>query len=91
MMSGAIDSYCGLSCDACKYRETQGCRGCIASEGHPFYGKCGVAECAKAKYIVFCGECKDFPCSLLKSYSYDEKQGDNGARIERCRRLAVKK
>ena len=32
-----------------------------------------------------CGECEDFPCKLAKSYAYDEKQGDQGKRLEQCR------
>ncbi len=86
-MSTKFDTYCGLSCESCEYREKMNCGGCIATEGKPFHGKCDVAECAKSKNRRFCGECADFPCDLLKKYSYDAEQGDNGARIENCKRI----
>lgn len=86
-MKEVMDTYCGLSCATCEYREENNCKGCINSEGKPFYGECEIAECASKKNIGFCGECADFPCDILKRYSYDEEHGDNpkGARIERCR------
>lgn len=33
---------------------------------------------------IKCSECENFPCDLLKSFAYDEKQGDNGKQIENC-------
>lgn len=86
-MNAVIDTYCGLSCADCDYREKCGCMGCIASLGKPFHGKCEVADCAIEKGVAFCGECGEFPCEILTRYSYDKEQGDNGARIERCRQL----
>ena len=44
-----IDSYCGLSCAECTYRETKHCGGCIATGGKPFHGSCEVAACAGKK------------------------------------------
>ena len=81
-----IDSYCGLSCAECTYRETKHCGGCIATGGKPFHGSCEVAACAMEKKRGFCGECGEFACELLKSYSNDETHGDTpkGARIQRC-------
>lgn len=86
-MSTKVDTYCGLTCENCEYKEKCNCGGCIATEGKPFHGGCEVAECAKKRKIRFCGECCDFPCELLKRYSFDKEQGDNGARIENCKRL----
>lgn len=90
-MKEVIDTYCGLSCATCDYKEASGCKGCIATEGHPFYGECKIAECNKKKQIRFCGECGDFPCDILVQYSNDEEHGDNpkGARIERCKNLKL--
>lgn len=81
-----IDSYCGLSCAECTYRETKHCGGCISTGGKPFHGSCEVAACAMEKKRGFCGECGEFACELLKSYSNDETHGDTpkGARIGRC-------
>ena len=36
----------------------------------------------------YCGQCTNFPCDLLNSFAYDKEQGDNGKRIETCRRWA---
>ncbi|MCL2520890.1 MAG: DUF3795 domain-containing protein [Spirochaetaceae bacterium] len=88
-----FDSYCGLKCAECDYKEKHGCKGCIASEGKPFWssagGECEVAQCAIAKDVRFCGECLDFPCKILNKYAFDKEQGDNGARIEHCKTLVA--
>ena len=42
-------------------------------------------EYDETKELNHCGECEDFPCKLAKSYAYDEKQGDQGKRLEQCR------
>ncbi len=82
-----FDTYCGLCCETCEYRESMHCGGCIATGGKPFHGHCDVAECAVGKHRRFCGECEHFPCDTLKRYSYDKEQGDEGARIESCKRI----
>ena len=83
-MYKGMDSYCGLSCEECEYREEFHCGGC-----NPFYGPCELAACARRKKVNFCGECKDFCCEMLHRYSYDDEEGDDpkGARIERCRQM----
>lgn len=88
-MSVTFDTYCGLSCTQCEFKEKMNCPGCIASQGHPFHGACEVAECAKSKGRRFCGECGDFPCEILTRYSNDPEHGDTpaGARVERCREI----
>lgn len=83
-----IDTYCGLVCEGCEFIESCGCGGCIATCGKPFHGECEVAKCALEKNVKFCGVCGEFPCDLLKSYSFDKEHGDNGERIENCKRLA---
>lgn len=83
-MEHKIDTYCGLCCETCEYRESTNCGGCIATKGKPFHGGCEVADCAISKNRRFCGECGEFPCELLKRYSFDPEHGENGGRIERC-------
>lgn len=82
----SIDTYCGLSCAACEFKESMNCGGCIATGGKPFHGSCAVADCAISRGKKFCGECPDFPCDTLKSYSNDPEHGDTppGTRIESC-------
>ena len=55
--------------------------GIICSECE-FKSKIGCAGCINIEH-PFWGE--DFPCKLAKSYAYDEKQGDQGKRLEQCR------
>lgn len=84
-----IDTYCGLSCKVCGYREPCHCGGCVATGGKPFHGSCQVADCAIKHNVRFCGECPEIPCEILKRYSFDEKQGDNGERIKNCNRIKL--
>lgn len=80
-----IESRCGTLCNACTYKETVGCKGCVAMD-KPFWGDtCAVKSCCESKQQSHCGECHDFPCALLHEFSYDKEQGDNGKRIEQCK------
>lgn len=88
-IANQVESYCGLSCKECALREANGCQGCTASKGKPYYGECKLAQCAISKNRRFCGECGEFPCEMLKSYSYDAKNSDNGNRIENCKKLSL--
>ena len=86
-----LDTYCGLKCYVCEYKENNNCSGCIATKGNPFYGKCEAADCVISKGKRFCGECENFPCELLKNHSFDKKRGDNGERIEYIKMLVLDK
>lgn len=80
-----IESRCGLLCGECPYRQQMGCRGCVHI-GKPFWAEsCPVKSCCEGKGYEHCGQCETFPCGVLKQFSYDEKQGDGGRRIEQCR------
>lgn len=87
-----IDTYCGLCCADCEFREKMNCKGCVASQGQPFHGECPVARCAMERKRGFCGECPDFPCQLLQDYSNDPEHGDTpkGARISRCSQIKAR-
>ena len=83
-----VQSRCGLLCSWCTYKESDGCGGCIETNGHPFHGECHIAVCCQNKGFSHCGECPDIPCELLKEYSYgDSEHCDNPkcARIEICK------
>lgn len=80
-----VESRCGALCSACSYRESMNCKGCV-NIAKPFWGDaCPVKSCCENKKLTHCGECKEFPCSLLIEYAYDKEHGDNGMRIEQCR------
>lgn len=79
-----VESRCGIECSKCHFKHEEVCQGCLHIS-HPFWGEsCPVKKCSEDKKISCCGECEDFPCDLLKSFAYDEKEGDNGLRIENC-------
>lgn len=83
-----IDTRCGLHCTGCAFIESHNCKGCIATNGHPFHGECPVAACCQEKGFLHCGECPDIPCAQLAEYSCDPVHGDTppGTRIEQCRK-----
>lgn len=56
-----VQSRCGLLCKWCTYRESNGCGGCVETNGHPFHGECPVAKCCQDKGYSHCGECVDLP------------------------------
>ena len=87
-----IDSRCGLHCTGCEWKESNGCGGCIETNGHPFHGECPIAICCQNKGLAHCGECDVMPCEQLYAYSYlDPEHGDKpqGTRVEVCRRWAA--
>lgn len=85
-----IESRCGIECSKCEFKDSMGCKGCVNIK-NPFWGECAVKKCAEEKNLKCCGECKEFPCELLNSFAYDENQGDNGLRIEICKKWCKRK
>lgn len=80
-----VESRCGLLCSQCAYREQMNCPGCVHMD-KPFWGDgCPVKTCCEGKGYSHCGQCGEFPCGVLRQFAYDEKQGDDGKRIEQCR------
>jgi len=73
---------CGIFCGECEHRVKNDCPGCQKAESKVFWGKCPLAQCSIFKGLKDCSECSDFPCDLLKSFSFDKEQGDNGQRIK---------
>jgi hypothetical protein len=76
-----IESYCGILCSKCAWKDKVKCPGCIACKGVPFHGNCRVAMCCLAKKLEHCGQCDQFPCEVLIEFAYDKEHGDNGTRI----------
>lgn len=80
-----IESRCGLLCSQCSFRETMGCKGCVNDK--PFWGnECPVKSCCEEKEQAHCGDCSEFVCSQLHSFAFDAENGDNGVRIEQCKK-----
>lgn len=83
-----IESRCGILCSECKYKEQVNCKGCVNID-KPFWGEsCPVKSCCEGKELLHCGKCADFPCDLLNKFAYDKEQGDDGKRIEQCKKWA---
>lgn len=82
-----IQSRCGILCENCSFRETMGCKGCVSID-NPFWGSCPVKGCCESKRHAHCGQCGEFACEQLHAFAYDPKQGDNGLRLEQCRKWA---
>ena len=81
-----VESRCGIECSQCDFQDTINCKGCLNIQ-KPFWGEvCPLKKCSEDKNLSCCGECKEFPCDLLKSFAYDKEQGDNGERIKNCAR-----
>jgi len=80
-MADQFMAHCGIDCEACTYRESAGCAGCLAAKGKPFWGECALAACCIGKGHDHCGQCQEFPCATLNEYAYDPQNGDNGKRI----------
>ncbi len=81
-----IESRCGIECTNCTFRLENTCKGCLNID-KPFWGEfCPIKDCAEKKNKNCCGECASFPCDVLKSFAYHEQQGDNGLRIENCKK-----
>ncbi|MDA8327258.1 MAG: DUF3795 domain-containing protein [Nitrospiraceae bacterium] len=48
-------------------KEEIACKGCRQQDGKHFHlpEGCATRDCAKAKGVVFCCDCSDFPCAYL--------------------------
>jgi hypothetical protein len=83
-----IESRCGILCAECPDRAQMKCDKCI-NINKPFWGdSCPVKDCCESKNLDHCGLCGDFPCDLLNQFAYDKEHGDNGARVEQCKKWA---
>jgi len=80
-MANPYMARCGIDCEACKYREPEGCPGCPAAAGKPFWGECAVATCCIEREHEHCGKCADMPCPTLVKFAFEEGEGDQGERI----------
>lgn len=79
-----MESRCGILCSKCNWKQTEKCKGC-ANIDNPFWGVCPVKSCCDGKKLEHCGECKEFPCTQLEEFAYDEKEGDCGVRLDQCK------
>jgi len=61
---------CGMNCSYCyaHHKKKKPCLGCrLSDEGKPEHcRKCKIKDCANEKNLLFCSECSDYPCVLIK-------------------------
>ena len=74
-MADSFMGRCGEDCEGCKHRESDGCPGCQATQGKPFWGECKLAMCCISKQHEHCGQCQELPCARLGEYA---SEPDNG-------------
>jgi len=65
------------------------CAGCVNID-NPFWGECELKKCCEDKKHDNCGNCGEFACDLLNKFAYDKEQGDDGKRIEQCKKWVGK-
>ncbi len=54
---------CGTFCGHCGFSESKSCAGCLAQNGHMFWGTCErYLCCVEKRQLEHCGWCEDFPC-----------------------------
>ncbi|MCR5684359.1 MAG: 4-alpha-glucanotransferase [Lachnospiraceae bacterium] len=80
-----VESRCGILCSECECECEGRTKGCIDIK-KPFHGECEVKTCCEEKKLEYCGDCDEFPCTLLEKYACDPEHGDNGKRIEQCKK-----
>lgn len=74
---------CGMNCMVCykhcfTTKTRKPCLGCLANDetGKPEHcRKCKIKDCVHEKGVLYCYECKQFPCKLIKNLekSYNQR------------------
>ncbi len=63
-------SYCGIYCGTCKnFKQNADCQGCRSEE--ELLSDCPSRKCTIARGLTHCGECKEFPCDMMKEFYND--------------------
>lgn len=63
-------SLCGIYCGGCKnYKVNANCMGCRNEK--ELLDDCPTRTCCIAKGHLHCGQCEDFPCSVLNAFYTD--------------------
>lgn len=85
---------CGIYCRLCSHHfgttpegatlQEPGapCKGCLHKDVSQLYKHCQICEmrpCAKAKGVMLCSQCPDFPCEKVKPFQSDSYPHHNEA------------
>lgn len=68
---------CGKDCASCPEREQGRCRGCLESQGTPYWGRCGVAQCCGGKGLEVCADCGEVQECALSQRAEEEREACN--------------
>ena len=44
------------------------CTGCRTPATFCFGGDCGIKRCAQGRGVVFCADCRDYPCDAIRTF-----------------------
>lgn len=72
---------CGMNCEVCykHLKPKKACQGCLNGDvDKPEHCRiCKIKTCAHSKELMYCYECEDFPCILIKNLekSYVKRYG----------------
>jgi len=65
-------SFCGIYCGACvNFKRNLNCAGCRNEPS--LVSDCPTRDCTIERGLLHCGECADFPCSVLDAFYNDGK------------------
>lgn len=84
--------YCGIYCGSCKnFKENANCMGCRDEKN--MLDDCPTRACTITKDLLYCGDCAEFPCSMLNEFYNDGNPSHNLAfkNVLRIRVLGVEK
>ena len=77
--------YCGVDCGNCGDLKEGKCPGCRKTEW-PEDDPCPPVGCCRKKRISVCGECDEFPCTMMAEfYEESESHREAGKRMEQLR------
>ena len=73
---------CGLYCGACAVED---CSGCQSKDNDPYVKTCKIRICAEEKWILFCNECENHPCSELHRLLNLNRQINDPSKLKNLR------
>ncbi|MDO5845414.1 MAG: DUF3795 domain-containing protein [Methanocorpusculum sp.] len=81
--------YCGMPCALCTRYRTDGTSRCLGCSHDSYYTEsCKVHHCCRAKQILHCGLCSEFPCARLGHMADFRDLHTDHAKEKTCRRIA---
>ena len=87
-------AFCGMNCAYCyvNHKKKKKCLGCrLSDEGKPEHcRKCKIKECANSRNVIFCFDCSDYPCGVIKRLDKSYRTRYNESLINNMRVISEK-